>query len=354
MKARLPHVTPLMYIPRMRNRFFLWLYNYPAPVEIDWGRLPGDLPPNDVRYYLGILQYFDTLNPDGGLTFVLTWHFDAFHEVMKDAIVLLIGDEYQQVPRYQCRMRAIFKNGGVRRREPFRKALHMPLPLAWRVMVRDARSSIIRARRWWQRESPRRIVTPMYEIPAGYHSLLEVEPAPIEMRPLDVFFAGTPATSGRMGFWRASAMTRKLMTRALARAQAEIPSAKIECMMVSVNSGRLNPEIYTQKLSSAKIALAPRGNMEETNRLIEGAKLGCVVISEPLPARWYFRDCPAVVLRDWAELPGIVKSLLNDQERMQSLSAQGKKWYDAMVAEKAVAKFITQQLKEMQIPARSA
>ncbi len=339
LQVRLPHTLLLMYIPPMRNRFFLWLYNYPAPVEIHWGHLPGDLPPNDVRYYLGILQHVDALLPDGGLTFVLTWHLDAYHEVMKDAIVLLIGDEYQQVPRYQRRVRAIFKNGGVRR-EPFRKALRMPLPLAWRVMVRDARSSVIRARRWWQRESPRRAVTPMYEIPAGYHSLLDVEPAPIGKRPLDVFFAGTPASSGRMGFWRASAMTRKLMTRAL----GEIPGSKIECMMVSVNSGRLSPEIYTQKLSSAKIALAPRGNMEETNRLMEGAKLGCIVVSEALPARWYFQSCPAVILRRWSELPGILKSLLGDPGRMQELSSQASQWWDSTVSEKAVADYIARQL----------
>ncbi len=335
--------NPLRYIRRMRNRFFLWLYNYPAPVEIDWARLPGDLPPNDVRYYLAILQHVDALLPDGGLTFVLTWHFDTFHEVMKDAIVLLIGDEYQQVPRYQRRVRAIFKNGGVRG-EPLSKALRMPLPLAWRVMLRDARSSIFRAWRWWQRESPRRAVTPMYEIPAGYHSLLEVEPATVENRPVDVFFAGTPASSGRMGFWRASAMTRKLMTRALARAQAEIPGAKIDCMMVSVNSGRLSPEIYTQKLASAKIALAPRGNMEETNRLIEGAKLGCVVVSEALPARWYFHGCPAVILPRWSEFPRILNSLLGNPARMKELSARGRQWWDSTVSEKAVAAYIARQV----------
>jgi hypothetical protein len=328
-----------MYIRGMRNRFFLWLYNYQAPVEIDWGRLPGDLPPNDVRYYLGILQHVDALLPEAGRTFVLTWHLDAFHEVMKDAIVLLIGDEYQQIPSYQRRVRAIFKNGGVRG-EPLSKGLQKPLPLAWRVMVRDARSTMVRAKRWCKRESPRRVVTPMYEIPAGYHSLLPVEPAAIETRPLDVFFAGTPASSGRMGFWRASAETRKMMTCALDRAQAEIPGSHIECMLVSVNDGRLPPEVYTQKLASAKIALAPRGNMEETNRLIEGAKLGCVVISEPLPARWYFRDCPAVILRDWFDLPGIVKNLLANPAKLAVLSARGTRWWESAVAEPAVAKFI--------------
>jgi hypothetical protein len=327
----------------MHNRFFLWLYSYATPVQLDLGNLPPDLPLNDVRYYIGILQHVDSLLPGEGLTFVLTWHLDAFHEVMNDAVVLLIGDEFQQVPSYQRRVRALFKNGGVRR-DPVRKVLRIPMPIAWRVLLRDARNAVLRAKRWWERESPRRIVTPMYEIPAGYHSLCPIDPMPIERRPLDVFFAGTSATSGGRGFWRASAMTRKMMTAALAEAQAKLAHGRVEWVLQTPGSERLSPEAYTEKLANAKIALAPRGNGEDGNRLIEGAKLGCVVVSEPLPARWYFQDCPAVILRKWSKLPEVLSSLLNDPARMKELSRSGRQWWDSTVSEAAVANYIAQQL----------
>lgn len=327
----------------MSNRFFLWLYNYATPVELDLGNLPPDLPLNDVRYYLGILQHVNALLPGEGLTFVLTWHLDAYHEVMDDAIVLLIGDEYQQFPSFQRRVRAVFKNGGLRR-EPVGKVLRMPLPIAWRVLLRDGKNTVVRARRWWKRGSPRKIVVPMYEIPAGYHSLCGIDPLPIEKRPLDVFFAGTSASSGGRGFWRASAMTRKMMTAALVETQAKLPQCRAEWVLQTSGSQRLGPEAYTEKLAGAKIALAPRGNMEETNRLIEGAKLGCVVVSEPLPARWYFLNCPAVILQRWSELPDILRNLLNDPVKLKELSLQGLRWWESTVSEPAVARFIAQRI----------
>jgi hypothetical protein len=115
----------------MHNRFFLWLYSYANPVQLDLVNLPPDLPATDLRYFVRILQHLDGLFPGAGMTFALTWHLDAYHEVMKNAVVLLVGDERYQTPSYQRRVRAIFKTGGVRP-NPVGDTLRVRWPVAWR------------------------------------------------------------------------------------------------------------------------------------------------------------------------------------------------------------------------------
>jgi hypothetical protein len=328
----------------MQNRYFLWLYSYANPIELDVENLPPDLPRNDVRYYLGILKHVAHLLAGNGLTFVLTYHLDAFHEVMKDAVIFLIGDELHQIPSYQRHVKAIFKTCGLRR-DPIRMTLQLPLSIAWRVFLREARNKVIRTQRWWQRESPRKLVAPMYEIPLGCCMLCELDPRPMEERPLDAFFAGSASTTGRLGTFRAPAIARKQMTAALAEVQSQMPQCRIETFLVTPTSKGLSPEAYTQKLAAAKIALSPRGNHDaETARVFEAAKLGCAIISEPLPPRWYFEGCPAVILRKWSELPGTLKSLLNDPPRIRELSRRGRQWYDEKISEPAVARFVAQRV----------
>jgi hypothetical protein len=135
------------------------------------------------------------------------------------------------------------------------------------------------------------------------------------------------------------------MGGALAAAQKALPQYRIEAMWRPPQySQGLGPAAYTQALANAKIALAPRGNLDETYRLIEAAKLGCVVINEPLPSRWYYQNCPAVIIRKWSELPGVLGSLLNDPTKLKELSRRGREWWDSTISEEAMAEFIAQRV----------
>ena len=334
-----------MYTLDMPNRFFLWLYSYAKPVQLNLGNLPPDLPATDLRYFLRILQHLDQLLPGAGMTFVLTWHLDAFHEVMKDAVILLVGDEQYQTPSYQRHVRAIFKTGGIRP-NPVRDTLRLPWPIAWRALLRDARNSGTRIKRWWRHGSPGKVRMPMGEIPLGYFQLRDAGPAPVDQRPVDVFFAGVQADSG----WtlRASVAARKQMAAGLAAAQAALPQYRIESLLAAFTSGkRLGPEAYTQALANAKIALAPRGNFDETFRLFEAAKLGCVIVSDPLPQRWYYQGCPVVSIPKWSVLPGVLKGLLTDPAKLAESSLRTRQWWDSTLSEAAVANFIVRRLASM-------
>ena len=331
----------------MENRYFWWFRRWPSPVKLDLDRLPSDLPATDVRYFIRIFQHIERLLPEKGFTFVLTWHLDTFDEAMKGAVVLLIGDEQHQIPSYQRHVRAIFKTSGLRP-NPIKETLRLPMPIAWRVLLRDSRNLALCAQRWWRREAPRKIVTPMYEIPLGYFTLRDIDPMPVEERPLDVFFAGTTAVSGWHGTLRPSAMARKQMRKALAEAQSQLPECRVESVWVSPTGKGLSPEEYTQKLANTKIALAPRGNFDaETSRLFEAAKLGCVPVSEPLPPRWYFRDCPALIVQRWSELPDLLRGLLKNPARIQELSRRARAWWDSTISEAAVARFIAKKVSSL-------
>jgi hypothetical protein len=136
------------------------------------------------------------------------------------------------------------------------------------------------------------------------------------------------------------------MTAALAAVQVRLPRCRIKSVMVTPVPGTaLSAEAYTQDLASAKIALSPRGNHDaETARLFEGAKVGCAIISEPLPPRWYLQGCPAVIIRRWSELPDVISDLLNDSARLKELSVKGRQWWESTVSEKAIAEFIAQRV----------
>jgi hypothetical protein len=313
----------------------------------------------DYRYFVRILQYLDERLPDEGLTFVLTWQLDNFHEVMEDAVILQNGDEQYQIPWYHRRVKAIFKVSGLRP-NPLQETLRLPPSIAWRSLLRDTRNGLTRFRRRLKHGPTGKISIPMYDIPLGYFALVDIDPPPVEQRPVDVFFAGCLAGSGLS--LRASVTARQQMGEAMARARAVLPQYRIESLFRPAKYDQgLGPEAYTQALANAKIALAPRGNTDETYRHIEAAKLGCVVISEPLPSRWYYQDCPAVILRKWSELPGILKILLNDSAKLKELSRRGRLWWDSKVSEEAVANFIAQRVASargvspeyQQIPANS-
>jgi hypothetical protein len=326
----------------MQNRFFLWLYCDASPVQIALEDVPPGLPATDVRYFLGILQHLDQLLHGEGLTFVLTWHLDAFQEAMEDAVLIMVGDERYQTPSYQRRVRAIFKTGGVRR-NPLRETLRLPASIAWRALLLEARNSLTGIQRRWQYGPPGQPVTPMCELPLGYFALRDIDPPTIDQRPVDVFFAGSLKVSG----WtmRASVTARQQMAAALAEARAVLPQYRIESLLTAPTFGkRLGPEAYTLALASAKIALAPRGSFDETFRLFEAAKLGCVIVSEPLPQRWYYQGCPVVSIPKWSALPGVLRGLLNDPTTLKELSRRGRQWWDSTISEEAVANFIAQRL----------
>jgi hypothetical protein len=327
---------------KMENRFFRWRGVDASPTRIVPTDLLPQLPLTDARYFVRIMEQLDRLLPAAGLTFFLTWHLDDFHEAMENAVIIMPCDEQHQTPAFGGRVKAIFKTGGIRR-EPLRETLQLPASIAWRMLLRDARNAAVGVKRSWRLELPGRAAAPTFEIPYGTFALVDFDPPPVEQRPVDVFFAGEAPSGWTL---RAKFIARRQMAAAAAAARLALPNCRMQSSVAGVVSNKaLGPAAYTRALANAKIALAPRGNCDgESYRIFEAAKLGCIVVSELQPARWYFRDCPAVMLRRWSELPNVLRDLLNDPARMVELSHRARQWYEQKISELSVAKFIAEAL----------
>ncbi len=107
----------------------------------------------------------------------------------------------------------------------------------------------------------------------------------------------------------------------------------------------LDTEAYSLALMDSKICLAPRGTSADTFRLFEGLRYGCVVITERLPARWFYRNAPVVQIDDWQELHALVPALLGDPRRLQELSQAALRWWRTVASEEAIGHWMAERIR---------
>ncbi len=334
----------------MANRFFIWELNAEHPREFVPGTEDAHRGDADLRYFTGVAAALDRRLGDEQTTILLTWHLDRFQEQFGGAVILLINDEQYQLPAYAGRVRAVFKTGGVRR-NPMHDTLALHPAIATRTLLREARNVGRSVRR--RAQTPQTRGAPVYELPLGFLRLTDVPILAFDERPIDVFFAGS--VESEHGFTvRPRLVARRQMAAAVAAARAQLPGARIE---YSPGGPMANPSAmvdgaeYSARLSRARIVLCPRGNFDETYRLMEAARCGCVAVSERLPARWYHRDSPAVQLDRWSDLSAVLAGLLADPEALAARGARMREWWLESLSEEAVAGFIVGRLRCASVPA---
>lgn len=111
------------------------------------------------------------------------------------------------------------------------------------------------------------------------------------------------------------------------------------------NNG-LNEEDYNFILRNTKIALCPKGWVNtETFRLYEAMKWGCVVISEELPEREYYKEIPIIKVDNWNEGIKIAKELSKDQSKLEKHSNKNIQFYKDNLSPEAAARMIINKLK---------
>lgn len=106
-------------------------------------------------------------------------------------------------------------------------------------------------------------------------------------------------------------------------------------------------QFFNYTLSHSKIALCPKGWVNaETFRLFEAMRLGCVVICENLPDRWYYKGIPAIQIGDWNTGYEEALRLLEQPEELQRLSKASMDFYNSKLSGIAAAKHIIKQLNK--------
>jgi hypothetical protein len=109
----------------------------------------------------------------------------------------------------------------------------------------------------------------------------------------------------------------------------------------------LGPEAYSRLLMDTKVALCPRGNFDETFRLVEAARAGCVAVAESVPQRWYNRGAPVLPITDWRRLPEVLERAFADPAGLARRSEQMAGWWREQLSEGAVARYVAERVREV-------
>ena len=112
------------------------------------------------------------------------------------------------------------------------------------------------------------------------------------------------------------------------------------------NNG-LDEEDYNFILRNTRIALVPRGWVNtETFRLYEAMKWGCVVISEELPQREYYKNIPIIQVKNWRDGLRIANELVVDIPTLDKMSKTNKEFYKRNLSPEATADLILKTINE--------
>ena len=106
------------------------------------------------------------------------------------------------------------------------------------------------------------------------------------------------------------------------------------------------PDEYARILADTKIALCPPGFVSsETIRHWEAMRLGCIVISGPLPPNRFYRGSPIIQLRTWSDLRPVIDNLLENPREMIAIHQATTAWWRDVCSGSAVASYMADRLK---------
>ena len=190
-----------------------------------------------------------------------------------------------------------------------------------------------------------------------HHSTLDVKPVDMSERLYNMSFIGCLNNNRIKLSSLLTRMSTKLITFGLMFFKKQTLQFTSR-LSKAVNAGsffQFNPDFnkglcksdYLYILQQSKISLCPKGWVNsETFRFFESMKLGCVVITEQLPNRWFYKNCPAIQVQSWEEGLAIANDLLKNPDRLKLLSNKTLQFYKTQLSAAAVAKHILTRLKK--------
>jgi hypothetical protein len=325
----------------------------------------GDLPVPGAAYFGGLFREFERHWQGDPLTFYLTHHTTELPSYGRDVVVVLLNDEWYRTPAYSGNILAVLRNLPLRPWFPwdtlvppnaesaFAVANHLRVLAEGRRSDRNA--ARVRAAEGWPRQRRDNAI----DIPLGYYHQPEKPIKPLEERGTDVFFAGSLLHDmERKRGWKREVkrvvgnpkqIYRKRMIEELEKFRFRHPelTAKVTITGDFRDLGGDEVTSYADDMMDARIALVPRGTAAESYRLFEAWRYGCIVICEALPPRYFLQGAPAVALRSWSELEGVMGDLLADPERQRALHQASLAWWRDVCSEQAVGRRVAGQLEAL-------
>jgi len=308
---------------------------------------PEDRLPVNTEYFRGVFTSMERhLEADiPPLRVFLTGRSDRLPEYGQDIVTVITGDECGRPPLYAQDVGISFKCYGT---FPQWEAQSLRLDPLNRGRIANSVRNVARGLPYiiWARARAlgRRIeggsVSPVYEIPLGYNNQLDLPVKPIEEREIDVFFAGTveplPESVLSIRRWVPPPKTasRRAMIREMKKINERNPSLKCEIRAAGSEDQEayMGMEEYSHMLMDSKICLVPRGNNIETWRFFEAIRYGCIVITEKLPNRWYYKKAPVYEIKCWNELKNVIKSFM-EKKMLNEIYKESVSWWSNKCSE---------------------
>lgn len=287
----------------------------------------------NLLYFCKIIQEFVALDTSNEkYHFLLTRKVDDLPQFSSDKlqnlIVFLLGDEWCRVPSYASKVLAVFKCYGstptleFHQSDPYLNSLILLQHI--RVIFKDLK-------RWGIKRKN------VFPFPLGYFRQSDLPVTPILERTCDVSFIGSLKNSPKQGLSKSLGFLKspKIVSR----------QSMVSCISKWHNANQYNIDVqltscfphaketselldYSERLMNAKICLSPRGTSLETFRYFEALRYGCVLISEPVPDYWFYKNSPAIYLNNWNRLPHLLESLLEDPNRLVELHHKALNWWE--------------------------
>ena len=338
-------------------RYFLDLPEEDAPLP--WDPHAGPRPERaDTRYFGGVFRAMEALLRDREIDVYLTWDTERLPEYGERVVAVVLGDEVGRIPRYEGRIRAVFKSYGTRPASGAR-----PVPDASLTGLLEMAQYAVRCLKWLpggaahaglllgRRLRGEPLPAPVAVIPLGTYNQVDLPLIPIEARPTDIFFAGSlehdRSLRNRLGSPKTRA--RHQMLAAVEQLGGDRPDLRTDLRLTAGFSASESTSgaDYSRALMDSRICLAPRGTSVETFRVLEGLRCGCVVVSERLPPHWFYEGSPVLQLDRWSDLDHALRPILDDPEELRRLHAQSLVWWRDRCSEEAVGHFLAERLNAL-------
>jgi hypothetical protein len=180
-------------------------------------------------------------------------------------------------------------------------------------------------------------------VPLGTIVNLDIPYIPAENREIDIFFIGQKFSCDGKTIGKPD---RDEMWEAMTVLKNGNKNLNIKVQLTEYFTLGLSRKEYAECLANSKIALCPYGTNRETFRFSEAMKYGAVVASCELPHHWFYDNSPHIKLNNWFELDKIMK-VLNDKTLLNDFHKSHLNWWDTVLSEKAMAKFIVTKVKKL-------
>jgi hypothetical protein len=293
----------------------------------------------DYGYVVSLVEELAKAAPFEGFDFVATWANNRVPCLERDKTVLLVvGDESGQVPIETNGARWVLRTGA-KSSGPLFPAGQRPVSLCLLSSAREIRNLGLR---FVRRLKGLPLATPRHVecLPMGLVGEIKLEPLAMPLRKWSLSFAGGIGPHHLVGKRRfpssPKAAARLAMLEGLRRLSAAMPDLSYRAVWTDLEPALPRSE-YHELLQQSRISLCPRGNVTETFRLCESARLGCAVICDPLPKCWYFDGHPFIELEDWRKLPELVSELMRDGNEISRRGDMSRQWWDKVASPGAVS-----------------